>query len=446
MAAGPGRDSYLSIARSLGTGHGFSRFSGERYLHYAPGYPLLIAPAFALQTVRPFVAAGFIQWALAVLFMLGLYLWSRKYFGSHGLLLTALVMTNVGFWYYYRRTVPEIGFMAAMIWAVNLLTPATERRIGQAIALTLAGSVLVGLGCWIRPACVFIASGFGVTLIVLACRRQVSWGRCFLLGGIACVIALASAIGFMSWQSATAAERGPGTATYTGELLDANRPLPALAVEGVRLRVAEIGRLLIPGMFKSYDAKGRWIPNTLFIYAPAFILFAIGWRRFAMRAPNVLAWAFPFYLGLYIFWWAEQGTRFMMPMLPVLWASLWFFAAPWDRFRRPVFAALVAAQIIVAGIYWTTDLHQMRQLAGWWPKLDRLAAAVQSEPANGAICADRHIACMFLVALDRDWPIVEKAGAVRPGVRWLLISNDRGAAPGFTTKAQADDLRLMERD
>ena len=443
---GPDESSYLSIARSLGTGHGFTRFSGERYLHYAPGYPLLIAPAFALQAARPFVAIGFIQWILAVLFMLGLYLWSRRYFGSHAVLLTALVVTNVGFWYYYRRTGPEIGFMAGMIWAVNLLTPATERRIGQAIGLTLAGSALVAFICWIRPVGVFIASGFGVTLFMLACRRHISWGRCFLLGGIASVIALASVIGFISSQSVGAAERRPGAVTYTGELLDKNRPLPALVVEGVRLRVTEIGRLLIPGMFKSYDAKGRWIPNTLFIFVPVFILFAVGWRRFAMRAPNVLAWAFPFYLGLYILWWGEQGTRYMMPMLPVLWASMWHFAAPWERFRRPVFAALVAAQLIVAGIYWTGDLQQMRQLAGYWPKLDRMAAAVQSEPANGAICADRHIGCMFLVALDRDWPIVQKASAVDPGVRWLLISDDRGDTPGFTTKARAGDLRLMERD
>jgi MFS family permease len=443
---GPDESSYLSMARSLGTGHGFTRFSGERYLHYAPGYPLLIAPAFVLQAVRPFVAIGLIQWALAVLFMLGLYLWSRKYFGNHALLLTALVMTNVGFWYYYRRTVPEIGFMAAMIWAVNLLTLATERRIGQAIGLTLAGGALIAFLCWIRPVGVFIASGFGLMLLVLACRGRVSWGRCFLLGGIACVIALASAIGFISRQSVTAAERGPDTVTYTGELLDLNRSLPARVAEGVRLRITEVGRLLIPGMFKSYDARGRWIPNTLFIFLPVFIVFAIGWWRFAMSAPNVLAWAFPFYLGLYIVWWGEQGTRYMMPMLPILWASMWFFAAPWDRFRRPVFAVLVAAHLIVAGIYWTGDLQQTRQLAGYWPKLDRLAAAVQSEPANGAICADRHIGCMFLVALDRGWPIVEKAGAVGPGVRWLLISDDRGDAPGFTTKARAGDLRLMERD
>jgi hypothetical protein len=443
---GPDEASYLSIAKSISAGRGFTKFSGERYLYYPIGYPLLIAPAFALQAVRPFVAIGFIQWALAVLFMLGLYLWSRKYFGNHALLLTALVMTNVGFWYYYRRTMPEIGLMAVMIWAANLLTLAAERPIGQAIGLTLGGSALLAFLCWIRPAGVFIASGFALTLFVLACRRRVSWGRCFLLGGIASVIALASAIGVISRQSATAAERGPEAGTYARLMRDPNKSLPAQLVEGARLHIAEVGRLLVPGMFKSYDAKGRWIPNTLFVYLPVFIAFAIGWRRFAMSAPNVLAWAFPFYLGIYIVWPYEQGTRYMMPMLPVLWASMWFFAAPWDRFRRPVFAGLVAAQLAVAGIYWTGDLQQTRQLAVYWPKLDRLAAAVESDPANGAICADRHIGCMFLVALDRDWPIVEKVGAVGPRVHWLLISDDRGDAPGFTTKARAGELRLVERD
>jgi hypothetical protein len=234
--------------------------------------------------------------------------------------------------------------------------------------------------------------------------------------------------------------------TYSRAILAPNRPLPALLVEGARLRIAEVGRLLVPGMFKSYDAKGGWIPNTLFVYLPVFIAFAMGWRRFAMSAPNVLAWAFPFYLGLYLVWPYEQGTRYMMPMLPVLWGSMWFFAAPWERFRRPVFAGLVAAQLAVAGIYWAGDLRQTRQLAGYWPRLDQLAAAVQSDPANGVICADRQIGCMFLVALDREWRIVEEVGAVGPGARWLLISDDRGEAPGFTTKARAGDLRLLERD
>jgi hypothetical protein len=461
---GPDETGYLTIARNLGTGRGLTSFSGERYIYFPPGYPLLIAPAFAVQPVRPFAAVGFIQWILAVLFMAGLYLWSRKYFSGHALLLTALVVANVGFWYYYRRTVPEIGLMAGMIWAAYLLNLAMERRIGPAVGLTLAASVLLAFICQIRVAGVFVAAGFGLMLLVLAFRRRVSWGRCFLLGGIASALALSSAIGALWYQSYTASqahisryalyqsmppalrERGQVEPKRYGRLFrDPSQSLPAQLLEGARVNIAQVGRLVIPGMFKAYDPKGRWIPNTLFIHVPVFIAFAIGWWRFAWGAPNVLAWAFPLYLGLYIAWPYEQGTRFLMPMLPVIWGALWFFAAPWERFRRPVFAGLLAAGLIVAGIYWAGDIRQMRELAGYWPKLDRLAAAVQSEPENGVICGDRHVGCMFCLALNRRWPAVDKREAVDPGARWLLISDDRGDAPGFTMKARAGDLRLMER-
>jgi len=244
----------------------------------------LISPAFALQAVRPFVAVGIIQWMLAVVFMAGLYLWSRRHFSGHPLLLTALVVANVGFWYYYRRTVPEIALMAGMIWGVNLLDLAMERRIGPALGLTLAGSVLLAFICQIRIAGVFVAAGFGLMLLVLAFRRQVSWGRCFLLGGIVSVLALGSAIEALWYQSYTASrshisqfalyqsmppalrERGQVEAKQYGRLFrDPSMSLPAQLLEGARVNLAQVGRLVIPGMFKSYDKRGRWFPNTLFV-------------------------------------------------------------------------------------------------------------------------------------------------------------------------------------
>jgi len=178
---------------------------------------------------------------------------------------------------------------------------------------------------------------------------------------------------------------------------------------------------------------------------PLFIVFAIGWWRFAWGAPDILAWAFPLYLGLYIAWPYEQGTRFLMPMLPVIWGSLWFFAAPWERFRRPVFAGLLVAGLLAALVYWAGDIRQERELASYWPKLDRLAAAAQTEAGSGVICADRHVACMFLLALNRAWTIVDKAAVMDPDARWLLIGDDRGDTPGFTLRLRVGDLRLMER-
>ena len=51
----PTRDgaAYLSIARNISSGEGLVRF-GEPHLHFAPGYPILIAPAFFLRFNRFF--------------------------------------------------------------------------------------------------------------------------------------------------------------------------------------------------------------------------------------------------------------------------------------------------------------------------------------------------------------------------------------------------------
>jgi hypothetical protein len=419
---------------------------GERHLYYAPGYSLLIAPAFFLQSARPFAPIALIHWLLAVLFMAGLYRWSRRYFGRDALLLTALVLVTVGFGYYLRRIGPEIAFMAAMVWAVNFLTAAAEwKTFAPSACLALMGGLLVGGLCWIRPVGVFVAAGFGLMLLALARRRCISWTRCFVLGGAVSLVALASVVGLIVYERATASPTGPGSQTYVEQIINPTTSLPAQLAEGARLRVTEIGRLLIPGMFKSYDAKGRWLPNALFFYLPAFAFVAAGCWRFGRKAPNILAWTFPLYLGMYVIWPFEQGTRFMTPMLPVLWASVWFAASRWDRWRRPALVAVAGLHLILAGVYWANDIRGARAADKRWPALSALAKAVQSDDRNGAVCADREIAWMFFLALDRSWPIVPNAEAVKPGTRWLLIADERGEAPQFTTKARADDLRLLER-
>jgi hypothetical protein len=107
--------------------------------------------------------------------------------------------------------------------------------------------------------------------------------------------------------------------------------------------------------------------------------------------------------------------------------------------------AIAGLHLAIAGVYWTNDIRGARAADKRWAAVSALAKAVQSDDRNGAVCADREVAWMFFLALDRSWPIVREAEAVHSGTRWLLIADDRGAAPQFTTKARADDLRLLER-
>ena len=119
---------YLSIARSIAHGGPVTNL-GSPKLHYAPGYPLLISPAFMVSD-RPFFLLALIQWLFAVAFMLGVYRWARQWFAGSELWITALVMSNVSLWMHARTTISEMPFMALLIWtAIRLdrLASAIER-------------------------------------------------------------------------------------------------------------------------------------------------------------------------------------------------------------------------------------------------------------------------------------------------------------------------------
>ncbi|MBA3272648.1 MAG: hypothetical protein H0T11_02090, partial [Chthoniobacterales bacterium] len=85
---------YLSIARNIADGR-LARL-GEPHLHYAPGYSVIISPAF-LFGERPFLLVSIIHWLLAVGIMLGVFHWSRRVAPTAAaLLITGLVVLSTG--------------------------------------------------------------------------------------------------------------------------------------------------------------------------------------------------------------------------------------------------------------------------------------------------------------------------------------------------------------
>ncbi|MHC4768284.1 MAG: hypothetical protein ACYTEI_06185, partial [Planctomycetota bacterium] len=106
----PGDDasSYLSIASNLADGR-LQRLDSA-HLRWAPGYPVLIAPAFWLSD-RPFLLISLIHWGLAMALAGGLLLWFRRVAVPAAGLLTMLVMVNVSLWDLYRLTLSELAFM-----------------------------------------------------------------------------------------------------------------------------------------------------------------------------------------------------------------------------------------------------------------------------------------------------------------------------------------------
>jgi len=129
----PDAAGYISIARSIAHG-GPPTNMGSAKLHYAPGYPLLVSPAFWTSD-RPFLLLLVMQWLFAVAFMLGVYYWAKTWFAGSELWITALAMANIGLWMHARTTISELPFMALLMGTALAL----DRFESGALALRALG-------------------------------------------------------------------------------------------------------------------------------------------------------------------------------------------------------------------------------------------------------------------------------------------------------------------
>jgi hypothetical protein len=257
-------------------------------------------------------------------------------------------------------------------------------------------------------------------------------------------------------------------------------------LEGLRLRISDIGRLLVPGMFKAYGRPGQWLHVSTAVYVPVLAAVGVGWWMLVRRRPDVLAMMFPFYLGLYIVWPFGQATRFMMPMLPVLWGCVGNLVVggarggcvpgggaaigqeapsrrhadpPADRAldrqggafssrRAGLLVGLIAAHLVVSLIYWGVWLRGMSGDNRDWSVVDRLAAGVGGDREPGVFLADSNsasIRLMFCFTLDRDWPRVAGEPGVPTQAAWIVTNRLRGSVSGFVPQVQAGDFLLLHR-
>ena len=75
------------------------------------------------------------------------------------------------------------------------------------------------------------------------------------------------------------------------------------------LVISDIGRITVPGMFKSYGYVGWWWDVNMLLYVPVFGLLLYGYFRWVRRGPDPLAWSLPFYFAVltYFRWESVRG-------------------------------------------------------------------------------------------------------------------------------------------
>lgn len=422
----PGRDAaaYLSIAAS--TAEGAPARFGSPHLYYAPGYPVLIAPTYAIDE-RPFLAISLLQFAFTLIAAWLTLRWMRRLVGGAAPLLTVLVFVNVGLWALYRATLAEMAFLCIMLGAVEAWRDVHGATTWRRLVL---GGVLAALALLTRQAGVMLLGGLALVLVLAARRGRLPWSTAVLRGVVCALPAVVAGAALLAYDAHTAAEAGREDVRYVAQAVDGEHGLATQLLEGLRLRSAELGRLLVPGMHKAYAPARTWLHVNTLVYGLVTLVVGLGWWRSTRARTDVLLWTAPCYVLLYIVWPFDQGTRFLAPLLPVWTAALWFAARAWEGRRRTALVLfLVVAHLGVATGAWL----KQRELARYddrWPWIDRVVEVVgEDRDRVEAIGLDRHERLMLQVGLDR--PLLEAPSGAPPARAWRVLGPEETPPAGW---------------
>jgi hypothetical protein len=299
-----------------------------------------------------------------------------------------------------------------------------------------AGGLLVAL-CVTREAGILFGVGFGLALLAGMTRSRLSWraATAALLATVALLLVVTAAI-----RPERIAAAGP---VFAGNLVgyaDAGLAVSGPFTARVHLRMTEIGQLLLPGMFRAYGH--RWLDVNTLVYAPVLVLVVIGWRRLLQRGGEVLAFTAPLYIALHLAWPYTAGTRYLLPLLPLLVACLWCAAAPLRSWRRIVVATLLVAHFgVVAGYGLAIDRPRAEACDRDWPAVEWFAARIAAGGA-AAVAPPVPQCVQLMLALALDRPV---DAAVVGDTQWLVAAAGQPPPAEFSPDTAAGGYVLLRR-
>jgi hypothetical protein len=445
----PDACSYLSIARSLASGEVPTNL-GSRNLVFGIGYPVILCPAF-WTSASPFLLVTSINAALAMAYVAGVIVWVRR-FDATAWPIALMALGNAVVLAIFRRALSEPAFMAGLIWFVVCLPNPTIPVVRVRAVAASAGLLLVIV--LIRPTGILFAFGWAVLLSLNVWRGVLSWRRAAALAAVVTVpAATALTINLAHGRAMEAHEKSLRWSNLEVFTRSEGAPVTGLSEgsiyrqcwEGLHVRIAEVGRLVVPGMFGAY-AEDWWDPNLL-VCLPLFALLWLGWVKLIGQQPDVFLVTFPLYFALHVYWPFNQAGRYFSPVLPLI--LLCLRSAPQLRpaWRLPLVRVLLVAHFCVAVGHWLLlDQPKALRQAQDWADVERLANSIRTQAATVQVTdglTPVHLQLQFL--LDRPVKNLLTSGNVDPEVRWLVIGSDDEAPAGFDTEVCTRRFRLLRR-
>lgn len=453
--ATPDSTCYLSIARSMWSPDGPTNL-GRSQLFFSIGYPLLIAPTFLLDD-RPFLWIAVIHWLLTLALMAGVYRWAKPLGPVVALVATIVTVVHALYGNLARRPLSEPFFMTTMVWAaltLDTLRTSTESR--KRILAGIVGTLLLTLACLIRPNGVMLIPGFGMAMLASA------WGdrrRVVAALGIAALVgSIAAGVFFASRAIDDRRASGEKPFTYWDQMQkfqDPGKSMLGRVPGGLVVQMYDFQRVIVPGNFKSRTRSTDPVNVNLPVALAATVLVAVGWWMLVRKRGDVWTWTFPFYIALNALWAADAGTRYTVPVMPVVLAAFWLGQPYLKHAAWWVLTFIVLHTAVGIGFWAVGDLPRNYQRNQHWDSVGRLTAMVDRDRDSlGAWSLSPEQLQFFRFVLDREvLPYSPVAASPEGGPTVATTSSadrlfsldDAAPPPGYEKLAEDGPYALLRR-
>ncbi|MEZ6046515.1 MAG: glycosyltransferase family 39 protein [Planctomycetaceae bacterium] len=374
---------YISVARSIGTTGEFLNYGSPR-TKVPPVYPLLISPAW-WTGARPWLVVSCLQAVWGLLFLGGAWLWIRRLLPQHATLLTGCMLVNTSFWFYYARTLKEVVFLALLMWTlwclrklVDLLQPVENKNYKLIFSWGICSTILFTLLCLTRYSAIVIAPGLFLMFLKQCWEQRSGWWQVIVVPLLVSIVPVIALYAWLRWDQQMAAIHGHGT--YLAAWQEAGCSFLGRFNETLIRRTEDFGRLLLPGMFKSYSNQPTWFDWNMLIFIPTIIVVLYGWWRLFRTTNDLFVMLFPFYLMLYIAWPYQQGSRFAVTLIPLAFACYWTGCRQLLRFGPLFLSLLFLLHLMASCSYWgLVDRPRAVEDSLLWKDVDQLAAHIPSK-------------------------------------------------------------------
>ncbi|HEV3146881.1 MAG TPA: hypothetical protein VGZ47_23540 [Gemmataceae bacterium] len=446
----PDSVSYLSISRSLGF-YGEPRNLGSPHPMYSIGYPALIVPLVRWSPSNPFFLLSLFHAILAIGLLFAVRKWASGLDEIPAALVANLTLANAVVLAIFRRDLSEVAFMPLLMMAVITLQAIRDKLPNPGGKRLLFAAALLFLLVIVRPTGMLFAAGFALVLARSVVQRQIRWAkaiRLFVFVTGPALLALASLMVFEQITAGRSQEISNFDMLLNHRLVEADENLAQRFLEGLRIRISEVGRLTVPGMFGAFASRGNWRDWNLLVYVPVFALVCLGWWKSLGRQTDVLVLTFPFYFLLHAYWPWDQAGRYFAPLLPMLFMCLWHGLHFLRGQRLRLFQILLVLHLAVSLGFWVVrEVPRGLQNQRDWPALQALAEIIPTDVQPAMASSDNTDAGLILAwMLDRPVVQVGHGEALPKQVHWLLLLENETPPPGFALRGRKGRFQLLERN